>query len=230
MGDTPDAPIGTELGTCAHLLVVDTGPMSYSLLSAPAGEHPDEAGRLMARLLAEQGVSAVIAGHADAHCARLLGGLGIDLIEGWSGLTVRQGVARFVGQALYRSPLPNGLSRVAVASDGDDLDAPVGTGLGRCTRFLLVNPESLEYSVVAVTPKAHMEDVSVEAIKAVVHGGAWAVITPHVMPRCCRLLSQMGVDVTLCPPGLTVRQALDEFKAGRLSSASQPIVMPDAGE
>jgi predicted Fe-Mo cluster-binding NifX family protein len=113
---------------------------------------------------------------------------------------------------------------VAVASDGDDLDAPVGIGLGRCSRFLLVHPDSLEYSVVAVTPKAHIEDLSVEAIKAVVRGGAWAVITPHVQPRCCRVLFQMGVDVALCPPDVTVRQALDQFKAGKLSTALGPEI------
>jgi predicted Fe-Mo cluster-binding NifX family protein len=219
LGDNLDAPISPELGSCAHLIVVDTGPMSYSVLSLPMTGTSHEASRAAARLLAEQGVTAVIAGRADPHCAQLLSGLGIDLVEGWGGLTVRQGVEQFAGQTLYRSEAPAAQAMIAVASDGDNLDAPVGTGLGLCTRFLLVDPDSLEYSVVAVTPKAHDEDLSVEAIKTVVRGGAGLVITPHVQPRCCRVLFQMGVDVALCPRDVTVRQALDAFKAGTLPNA-----------
>jgi predicted Fe-Mo cluster-binding NifX family protein len=93
-----------------------------------------------------------------------------------------------------------------------------------CTRFLLVDPDSLEYTVVAVTPKASLEDLSVEAIRAVVTRGATVVITPRVQPQCCRVLFQMGVDVAICAPGISVRQAIEEFKAGKLAPANNTTI------
>ncbi len=217
-GNNLDAALGSELGLCPNFVVVDTASLGCSLLPTLAETSP-EASRALASKLEHRGVSTVIIGQARPECARLLRSLGFELVEMGNHLTVRQAVERFVGQTLF---LPEGeteLLRIAVASDGNDLDAPVGTGLGRCSRFIMVEPESLTFRVVEVTPKTAPEDVSVEAIKAVVRAGAWTVITPHVQPRCLRLLSQMGVEVILCEPGQTVRQALEQFLAGDLAPA-----------
>ena len=128
---------------------------------------------------------------------------------------------RFLSAALHTPEGRKVKVKIAVASDGDDLEAAVGTSLGLCTRFLLVDPDSLDYTVVAVTPKASPEDLSVEAIRAVAKGGATVVITPRLQPRCCRVLFQMGMDVILCEPDISVRQAIELFKEGRLTSANQ---------
>jgi len=90
-----------------------------------------------------------------------------------------------------------------------------------CTRFVLVDPDSLDYTALEVTPKDSPEDLSVEAIKSVVTGGATVVITPHIQPRCCRILFQMGLDVVVCDPNISVRQAVELLKAGALESADR---------
>ena len=108
------------------------------------------------RTLAQNDVSAVVVATAQPQCRRVMNELGVDVIEGVEGLTVRQAVERFVSDALYRPEGRKARVKIAVASDGDDLDAAVGTSFGLCTRFLLVDPESLDYTVVEVTPKGSL--------------------------------------------------------------------------
>lgn len=220
-GDNLDAVVGSEFGWCPRFVIVDTDSLSYFIVAQPAVESYQEASLAAIRALAQHDVSVVIVAMAQPQCRHVLNELGVDVIEGVEGLTVRQAVERFLSGALYTSEGRKARVKIAVASEGDDLEAPVGTSLGLCSRFLLVDPDSWDYSVVTVTPKSAPEDLSVEAIKAVVQGGATVVITPRVQPRCCRILFQMGLDVALCESDLSVRQAIVKFKAGELESANQ---------
>ena len=220
-GDNLDAWVGSELGWCPRFVIVDTDSMSYFVISQPALESYKEASLAAIRALAQYDVSAVIVATAQPQCRHVMNELGVDVIEGVEGLTVRQAIARFLSAALYTPEGRKARVKIAVTSDGDDLDAPVGTSLGLCTRFLLVDPDFLDCTVVAVTPKASPEDISVAAIKAVVKGGATVVITPRIQPRCCRLLFQMGLHVTICKPDVSVGQAVESFKAGNLEPASK---------
>jgi predicted Fe-Mo cluster-binding NifX family protein len=223
-GDNLDAWVTSEFGWCPRFVVVDTDSMAYFIVTQPAVESYEEASLAAIRTLAQHDVGTVIVAKAQDRCRMVMQELGVDVIEGVEGLTVRQAVERFVSEALYTSEGRKAKVKMAVASDGDDLDAPVGTSLGMCSRFLVVDPDSLEHTVVEVTPKASPEDVSVDAIRAVVKGGATVVITPNVQPRCCRILFQMGLDVAICEPDVSVRQAIDRFKAGDLESANRILV------
>jgi len=223
-GDNLDAWVRSEFGWCPRFVIVDTDSMSYFVVAQPPVESYEEASLAAIRTLAQHDVSAVIVARAQDRCRRVMNELGVDVIEGVEGLTVRQAVERFVSQALYTPEGRKAKVKIAVTSDGDDLDARVGTSLGMCTRFLLVDPDSLDHTVVTVTPKASPEDLSVEAIRTVVKGGATVVITPQVQPRCCRILFQMGVDVVLCDADISVRQAVAKFKAGKLESADRLVI------
>jgi predicted Fe-Mo cluster-binding NifX family protein len=219
-GDNLDAWVGSELGWCRRFVIVDTQSLSYFIVSQPLAESYEAASLAAIRTLAHHDVSAVVVATARPQCRQVMNQLGVDVIEGVEGLTVRQAVERFLSDTLFTPAGREAAARIAVASDGDELDSPVGTSLGLCSRFLLVDPRSLDFTVVAVTPKASIEDLSVEAIRTVVTRGATVVITPRVQPQCCRALLQMGVDVAICAPGISVREALEQYKAGKLASAN----------
>jgi predicted Fe-Mo cluster-binding NifX family protein len=219
-GDNLDAWVGSELGWCRRFVIVDTQSMSYFIVSQPLAESYEAASLAAIRTLAHHDVSAVIVATARPQCRQVMNQLGVDVIEGVEGLTVRQAVERFLSDTLFTPAGREASARIAVASDGDELDSPVGTSLGLCSRFLLVDPRSWDFTVVAVIPKASIEDLSIEAIRAVVTRGATVVITPRVQPQCCRALFQMGVDVAICAPGISVREALEQYKAGKLASAN----------
>jgi predicted Fe-Mo cluster-binding NifX family protein len=223
-GDNLDAWVGSELGWCPRFVIVDTQSMSYFIVSQPVAESYEQASLAAIRTLAHHDVSAVIVATARPQCREVMNQLGVDVVEGVEGLTVRQAAERFLSDSLSTPEGRKASVRIAVASDGDELDSPVGTSLGMCSRFLLVDPDSFEYTVVSVTPKASVEELSVEAIRAVVTRGATMVITPRVQPQCCRVLFQMGVDVAICAAGISVRQAIEEFKAGKLTTAKDTAV------
>jgi len=220
-GDTLDAWVNSEFGWCPRFVVVDTDSMSYFIVSQPMVESYEEASLAAIRTLAQHDVSAVIVATAQPQCRRVMNELGVDVIEGVEGLTVRQAVEWFLSAALYTPEGRKAKVKIAVASDGDNLEAPVGTSFGLCTRFLLVDPDSLDYTVVTVTPKESSEALSVEAIRAVAKGGATVVIAPQLQPRCCRVLFQLGMDVVLCEPDISVGQAIELFKEGKLATANQ---------
>jgi predicted Fe-Mo cluster-binding NifX family protein len=222
-GASLDALVGSELGWCRRFVIVDTASMSYFVVSQPVAESYEQASLAAIRTLAHHDVSAVIVAEARPQCREVLNQLGVDVIEGVEGLTVRQAVEHFVSDSLVTPEGRRTKAKVAIASEGDDLDAPVGTSLGMCSRFLLVDPDSLAFRTIVVTPKASPEELSVEAIRAVVTAGATVVVTPHVQPRCCRILFELGVDVAICPAHISVRQALEQFKEGRLASANDTL-------
>jgi predicted Fe-Mo cluster-binding NifX family protein len=223
-GEHLDALMSSAFGWCTRFVIVDTESMGYFVVSQPVTESYEAASVAAIRTLAQLDVSAVIVATIQPRCRHVLNEFGIDVTEGVEGLTVRRAVERFLSGALHVSEGRKARVKVAVASNGDDLDAVVGTSFGMCTRFLLVDVESMDYTVVAVTPKASPEELSVEAIKAAVRGGATLVITPQVQPRCCRLLFQMGVDVALCAPDISVRQAVEQFRAGGLQPANHQAI------
>jgi predicted Fe-Mo cluster-binding NifX family protein len=222
-GDNLDAWVKSEFGWCPRFIVVDTDAMSYIVISQPPADSYEEASRAAIRTLAQHDVSAVIVEKAQDRCRTVLNELGVDVIEGVEGLTVRQVVERFLSESLYSAEGRKAKIKIAVASEGDDLDAGVGTSLGMCSRFLLVDPDTLAFTAVEVAPKDSPEAISVDAIRAVVRGGATAVITPNILPRCCRILFQMGVEVMICDPEITVRQAIEQFESGELESANRLI-------
>lgn len=222
-GDNLDAWVKSEFGWCPRFIVVNTDAMSYFVISQPPADSYEEASRAAIRTLARHDVSVVIVEKAQDRCRTVLNELGVDVIEGVEGLTVRQAVERFLSEALYTAEGRKAKIKIAVASEGDDLDALVGTSLGMCSRFLLVDPDTQEFAAVEVVPKGSPEEISVDAIRAVVRGGATVVITPNVQPRCCRILFQMGVEVMICDPKITVRQALKQFTVGALASANHLI-------
>jgi predicted Fe-Mo cluster-binding NifX family protein len=219
-GESLDAWVSSELGWCRRFIIVDTASMSYFVVSQPVAESYEEASLAAIRTLAHHDVSTVIVAKARPQCREVLNQLGVDVIEGIEGLTVRQAVERFVSDSLVTREGRKTRVKVAFASDGDDLDAPVGTSLGTCSRFLVVDPDTLAFTAIEVAPKASPEELSVDAIRAVVTAGATVVVTPHIQPRCCRILFDLGVDVAICPAEISVRRALEAFKEGRLVSAN----------
>jgi predicted Fe-Mo cluster-binding NifX family protein len=163
----------------------------------------------------------VIVAEARPECRSTMTTLGVQVIEGVRGLTARQAVERYRRNKLERpedrvgEPL-----RVAVASLGDNLDAPLGSDFGRCSSFVLVEPRSMGYEVVQVEPASPEQEINLVAIRAVARRGAAVVITPHITPSCCWALQSLGIEVLTGSTDLTVRQAIEGYRRRELLAAA----------
>ncbi len=222
MGTVPEALVGIRFGMCSQFLVFDLDTMEYIVLRVPPGqETPGQVSLTAIRALAGQGVSAVITGHIKDICRQTLEGLGIEVIDGVERMTVREAVELYRATGLRTAELREGtLSRIAVVAHGEGLDARLKVPMERCTSFIVVDPATNEWQTVEVPAHGPVQEVNLEAIRAIVRSGAGVLITPRIHPECCMALQALAVAVVIAPEGLTVREALERYEAGELEESS----------
>jgi predicted Fe-Mo cluster-binding NifX family protein len=219
-GTSLDAWAGGPFGLCTQFLVVEPETMEHVVVSVPADEL--DAGKVSLpaiRAIANQGAQVVLTGVTKDACRQAMEALGIEVIEGIERMTVRQAVEMYTTsgrEALARyEPQP---AKIAVASHGEDLEAALGPKGEPCTSFLLVNPQTMDFEVVRVEPAETLEQLSVNAVRAAARSGATVVITPEIRPACCTALRALAIAVALAEPGMTAREAIQEYLGGKLSS------------
>ena len=221
-GTSLDAWAGISFGLCSQFLVVDTETMDYIIVSVPLDQiDPSRVSLAAIRAVASQGVQTIITGHIKDICRQAMLNLGIEVIDGIERMTVREAIERYVtkGPEEVRAyqPLP---AKIAVASHGGDLDAKLETRGEPCTSFVLVDPQTMDFEVVYVEPAESMARASVNAVRAAARSGATTVITPEIRPECCTALRALSINVALADEELTVREAVQAYLRGELSTPS----------
>jgi predicted Fe-Mo cluster-binding NifX family protein len=222
MGTVPEAWVGIRFGMCSQFLVFDLDTMEYVVVSVPPHlESPEQVSLAAIRAVAQQDVSAVITGHIKDICRQTLLDLGIDVIEGVEGMTVQEAIEHYKATGLKTPESRKGLpTRVAVASHGEGLEAPLEIRFGICSSFVVVDPATMEWEVVRVKPDGPAQTVNRRAIRAVARSGAVALITPQIHPECCMALRALAITVYLAPEGTTVRQAIERYERGELEESA----------
>jgi predicted Fe-Mo cluster-binding NifX family protein len=118
--------------------------------------------------------------------------------------------------------------RIAVTANGTDLDAPVSPVFGRCSTYVLVDTETMEYETIANPAVASGGGAGIQAAQFIVERGAEAVVTGNVGPNAFGVFKAAGAPVFLNKGG-TVRQAVEACRKGLLPSASDATVAAHAG-
>jgi predicted Fe-Mo cluster-binding NifX family protein len=116
--------------------------------------------------------------------------------------------------------------KVAVTSQGPDLDGQVDPRFGRAPCFVLVDTQSGELSVRHNSGNlltAHA--AGMQAAGALISLGAAAVITGNIGPKAFGTLQAAKVSVYRLTSG-TVREAIERFNAGKL----QPLANANVEE
>jgi predicted Fe-Mo cluster-binding NifX family protein len=118
--------------------------------------------------------------------------------------------------------------KIVVTSNGTDLDAPASPIFGRCTTYILVDTETMQYEAVANPAISAGGGAGVQAAQFVIDRGAQAVVTGNVGPNAFGVFRAGGIPVYLFKEG-TVRQAIEAYKGGQLSSTGDATVLAHAG-
>ena len=115
------------------------------------------------------------------------------------------------------------IDKIAVTSDGPDLDGPLDPRFGRAAGFIIINPKTLESTYLDNgSSQAMAQGAGIQAAENIVQSGAKVVLTGYVGPKAFQALSAAGIAVIQNLENLTVRQAVEKFKTGEVSTASQP--------
>jgi predicted Fe-Mo cluster-binding NifX family protein len=118
--------------------------------------------------------------------------------------------------------------KIAVSSVGPDLDSMIDPRFGRCQYFIFINSESLEFEAVQNTSAQASGGAGIGSAQLVVNYGAGIVITGDTGPNAAITLQAAGIKVFLGESG-TVKDAIENYKAGKLTESSSPSVKAHVG-
>ncbi len=108
--------------------------------------------------------------------------------------------------------------KIVVTSRGTDLEAQAHPNFGRCPTYIFVDTETLQFEAVENPAANAAGGAGIRAAQFVVERGAQAVVTGNVGPNASQVFESAGVPVYLFGGG-TVREAVEAYKAGGLSTA-----------
>ncbi len=116
--------------------------------------------------------------------------------------------------------------KIAVSAYGQDLEAPVDPRFGRAPYFLLVDPETMEFEVVAnQTNLQAPQGAGVQAAALVARHRPQAVLTGHCGPKAFHTLRAAGIPIILGIEG-SVAEAVGQYAEGHLTPAQGPNAVP----
>jgi len=117
--------------------------------------------------------------------------------------------------------------KIAITSTGKTLDSQVDPRFGRAACFIVVDTETMDFSVIE-NENVAAGGTGIISAKTVIDAGAQAVLTGNCGPNAQRTLSTAGIKLYVGVTG-TVAEAVELFKDGKLAEASGPNVDPHFG-
>jgi predicted Fe-Mo cluster-binding NifX family protein len=113
--------------------------------------------------------------------------------------------------------------KIAVSAYGKDLDSQLDSRFGRCSYFLVVNPDEMSFEVFKNESAVLGGGAGIQSAQFIASKGVDAVITGNCGPNAVQTLSAAGVDLFVGQKG-TVKEAVERFKEGKLRPADEATV------
>jgi predicted Fe-Mo cluster-binding NifX family protein len=113
--------------------------------------------------------------------------------------------------------------KICVTSTGNSLDAQIDPRFGRCSYFVIVDSETLQFEAVPNMAAGASGGAGIQAAQAVANKGVKLLITGNVGPKAFQALAAAGIEIATGAFG-TVREAVGKYKRGELSKTGAPTV------
>ena len=115
------------------------------------------------------------------------------------------------------------MEKIAVSSEGPDMDARVDPRFGRAAGFLIIDPDTMAFEYVDNGSSQVMaQGAGIQAAEIVAATGARVLLTGFVGPKAFQALNAAGITIGQNVDNLTVRQAVQRFQAGDVPVADAP--------
>jgi predicted Fe-Mo cluster-binding NifX family protein len=118
--------------------------------------------------------------------------------------------------------------KIAVSSNGKDLDSQIDPRFGRCAYFLIVDADNMSFETFDNESIALGGGAGIQAAQFVASKGAKAILTGNVGPNAVKTLGAAGVEVFVGQNG-TVREAVERYNSGNLDSTRKATVADHHG-
>jgi predicted Fe-Mo cluster-binding NifX family protein len=118
--------------------------------------------------------------------------------------------------------------KIAISSNGRDLNSEIDPRFGRCPYFVFIDPETMEFDVSENAGLMASGGAGVQAAQLISQKGATVLITGNLGPNAASALSASGIKVYLVSGG-TVKEVTESYKSGALKEVSGSTVPPHFG-
>jgi predicted DNA-binding protein (UPF0251 family)/predicted Fe-Mo cluster-binding NifX family protein len=115
------------------------------------------------------------------------------------------------------------MHKIAVSSEGPDLDGPVDPRFGRAAGFVIVDPDTMANDYVDnSTSQGMAQGAGIQTAELMTRHGVGVVLTGYVGPKAFQALSAAGIKIGQNLEDLSVRQAVEKYKTGQVPMAGGP--------
>ncbi|RJP94590.1 MAG: dinitrogenase iron-molybdenum cofactor biosynthesis protein [Desulfobacteraceae bacterium] len=122
------------------------------------------------------------------------------------------------------------MDKIAVSCEEPSLNSRIDPRFGRAPGFLIVDPETMAFTFIDNGASQVMaQGAGIQAAENIARSGAKIVLTGYVGPKAFRGLSAAGIKIGQDLENMTVRQAIEKFKAGDVTLAEAPNRMSHGG-
>ena len=110
--------------------------------------------------------------------------------------------------------------KIAVTTNGRDLDSQIDERFGRAPRFLIYEDETKEFSLVENEQNLNApQGAGIQSAQTIEKSGAKVLITGNCGPKAFKALQIAGVEIYNVQ-AMSVRKALDEYANGQLKASN----------
>ena len=109
--------------------------------------------------------------------------------------------------------------KIAISSNGKDLDALIDPRFGRCAYFLIIETDDMSFQVFDNQSISLGGGAGIQSAQFISSKEAKAVITGNCGPNAVKTLAAAGIKVFLGNTGI-IKETLQKFKNGELISAN----------
>ncbi len=114
--------------------------------------------------------------------------------------------------------------KIVVTAQGAEMESPVDPRFGRAKYFVLVDTDTGQHQAHDNAQNLNAaQGAGIQAAQTVAQLGAETVLTGHVGPKAFATLTAANIAVHTGASG-TVKEAIEQFQAGRLESAAKADV------
>ena len=114
--------------------------------------------------------------------------------------------------------------KIAVSAAGPSIEDLLDPRFGRCACFLIIDTGTLDFDVIENSSKNLSGGAGIEAAQQVAGQGVTHVLTGRCGPNAEKVLSAAGIRIVDGCAG-TVRETVERFRSGPVSSAQRPPVI-----
>jgi predicted Fe-Mo cluster-binding NifX family protein len=118
--------------------------------------------------------------------------------------------------------------KICITASGEGLDSKVDPRFGRCSYFVIYDPETGYVESVSNASVAASGGAGIKAAETIANAGVNVLLTGNVGPNAFSIFSEVGIEVQVGVKG-TVREAVKQYEAGELESISSPNSVPHSG-